>query len=139
TVVYHLYKWKDKDGNIETIYIKPGSDPDPEVEKKFDEYAPGSSKSPTGYYWRKYFDPTHLTGFASGLNLMLIRYADILLMYAEAKNELGQFDAQIWSQTIRELRARAGFTDAEALNFNSSLNQAQLRTLIRNERRVELA
>jgi|SRR5690606_33051742 len=60
-------------------------------------------------------------------------------MYAEAKNELGQFDAQIWSQTIRELRARAGFTDAEALNFNSSLNQAQLRTLIRNERRVELA
>ena len=76
---------------------------------------------------------------ASGLNLMLIRYADVLLMYAEAKMELGQFDESIWNQTIRPIRERAGFTDPAALNFPSDLNQQELRELIRNERRIELA
>lgn len=136
TVVYHLYKWEESNGNIKTIYIEPGSDPD---NSRLDEYSPGSSASPTGYYWRKYYDPTHLSQFSSGLNLMLIRYADVLLMYAEAKNELGQFDQSVWNQTIRELRSRAGFTDAAALNFDASLDESQLREVIRNERRVELA
>jgi hypothetical protein len=72
------------------------------------------------------------------LNLILIRYADVLLMYAEAKNELGQLDAGVWDKTIKALRARAGFTDAPALNF-SATGQANLRNIVRNERRVELA
>ncbi|WP_254555269.1 RagB/SusD family nutrient uptake outer membrane protein, partial [Salmonella enterica] len=47
TVVYHLYPWKKDDGTIQTIYTKPGSDPN-QINKP-DEYAPGSSSSPTGY------------------------------------------------------------------------------------------
>ena len=136
TIVYHQYKWKTADGSIKTIYIKPGTDPDT---NKPDEYVTGSSSSPTGYYLRKYFDPTHITQFGSGLNLMLIRYADVLLMYAEAKNELAKLDENTWNLTIRALRARAGFTDAAALSYNSALDQGQLREIIRNERRVELA
>ncbi|MBU2906706.1 RagB/SusD family nutrient uptake outer membrane protein [Arenibacter algicola] len=135
TIVYHGYDWKEAGGSSRTIYIEPGSSPDNPV----DEYAPGSSSTPTGYYTRKYFDPTHRTALASGLNLILFRYADILLMYAEAKNELGEMDATIWDKTIKALRQRAGFTDAPALNFNGSLNQVSLRQIIRNERRVELA
>ena len=135
TVVYDGYEWENPDGSTHTIYIEPGSDPD----QPLDEYAPGSSTTSTGYYLRKYFDPQHQSGMASGLNLMLIRYADVLLMYAEAKMELGQFDESIWNQTIRPIRERAGFTDPAALNFPSDLNQQELRELIRNERRIELA
>ncbi|HJY22282.1 MAG TPA: RagB/SusD family nutrient uptake outer membrane protein, partial [Hanamia sp.] len=75
----------------------------------------------------------------SGLNLILIRYADVLLMYAEAKNELGQFTADDWNKTVGALRTRAGFTDMAALNFNSSLSQTALKDLIRRERRAEFA
>jgi hypothetical protein len=60
-------------------------------------------------------------------------------MNAEAKNELGQFDAGSWGTTIGALRMRAGFTDAAAVNFDSSLTQDGLREVIRNERRTELA
>lgn len=136
TVVYHGYQWKDDEkGNTRTIYIKPGSDPD---KNAFDEYGTGSSKSPTGYYTRKYWDPTHSTGLQSGLNLMLIRYADVLLMNAEAKNELGQFNAGTWDTTIGALRKRAGFTDPAAINY-PTVSQAEMREIIRNERRSEFA
>lgn len=135
TIVYHGYDWENPDGSTHTIYIEPGSDPDDAL----DEYVPGSSSTPTGYYLRKYFDPTHQTGLASGLNLMLIRYADVLLMYAEAKNELGSFDESTWNLSIGALRERAGFTDAGALNFPAASGQDDIREIIRNERRVELA
>lgn len=136
TLVYHNYKWKKPDGSTKTIYIKPGTDPDPQ---KMDEYAAGGISSPTGYYLRKYYDPTSITNFVSGLNLILIRYADVLLMYAEAKNELGTMDGSVWNQTIGALRNRAGFAEPAALNFNTALGQNGLRTVIRNERRTELA
>ena len=136
TVVYHNYNWTRPDGTSKIIYIKPGTDPD---ETKMDEYAAGGVSSPTGYYLHKYYDPTSLTNFVSGLNLILIRYADVLLMYAEARNELGTMDESVWNQTVRALRNRAGFVDPVALNFNASLGQDGLRTAIRNERRTELA
>ena len=133
TVVYHNYQWEDLNGTS-TIYIEPGSDPDEPV----DEYAPGGSTTPTGYYIRKYFDPNHESGMASGMNLMLIRYSDILLMYAEAKLELGEFNASVWDETIRPLRERAGFTDPAALNYPVQ-GEEEMRQEIRNERRIELA
>lgn len=94
--------------------------------------------SATGYYFRKYADPTAVAPGNSGLNLIFFRYADILLMYAEAKNELNQMNVSVWNQTIRPLRTRAGFTQAGALDFGSG-NQTQLRDIIRRERRTELA
>ncbi|MBD1262135.1 RagB/SusD family nutrient uptake outer membrane protein [Maribacter polysiphoniae] len=132
TIVYHGYEWEDVGGGSHTVLIEPGSG-------TADEYVPGSSATPTGYYWRKYFDPTHQTGLSSGLNLMLIRYADVLLMYAEAKTELGQMDQATWDNTIKAIRSRAGFTNPTALNFDNSLGKDELRQIIRNERRVELA
>jgi starch-binding outer membrane protein, SusD/RagB family len=133
TVVYHLYQWSDAEGT-RTIYIEPGSSPG----EAPDEYVPGSSATSTGYYVRKYFDPQHNTNLQSGLNLMLIRYADVLLMHAEAKNELGQMDASVWDQTIGALRTRAGFTNPAAISFPGT-GQDDLREIIRNERRTELA
>jgi hypothetical protein len=134
TVVYHKYPWpKIGGGGVDTIYIRPGSTPS--GASGANEYSNAGQGSATGYYWRKYFDPKYTApGFSSGLNLHLIRYADVLLMYAEAKQSLGQFDAAIWDKTIRPIRQRAGFTDAGAINFPATGN---LRDIIRNERRSE--
>jgi hypothetical protein len=132
TVVYDQYNWKEADGSSHIINIKPGT-----VPGNPDEYVQGSSATSTGYYTRKYYDTQHLTSLNSGLNLMLFRYADILLMYAEAKNELSQMNSTVWDQTIKALRTRAGFTDAAALSFDSSLGQPALKEIIRNERRTE--
>ncbi|MDE3184572.1 MAG: RagB/SusD family nutrient uptake outer membrane protein [Bacteroidota bacterium] len=134
TVVYDGYKWVKPDGSIKIIHIKPGSDPDPSAP---DEYNPASqSSSPTGYYWRKYFDPSALANFVSGNNLHLIRYAEILLDYAEAKNSLGQMDETVWDKTIKLLRQRAGFTDPGALDYPGNTDMTNI---IRRERRAEFA
>jgi hypothetical protein len=137
TLVYHQYVWTNPDGSTQIIYIKPGSDPN---SARLNEYVPnGGFSSSTGYYIRKYWDPTAAAGEASGLDLILIRYADVLLMYAEAMNELGQFNADTWNQTIGALRTRAGFTAPAATQFNAGWSQSDLRTIIRRERRCELA
>jgi hypothetical protein len=60
-------------------------------------------------------------------------------MYAEATNELGQMNASVWGETIGALRTRAGFTDPNAVSFNAVWAQSDLRTMIRRERRCELA
>lgn len=138
TIVRHLSTWTLPDGNTRTIYTKPGSTNDPTG--KLDIYVPNNeTTSPTGYYMRKYYDRDAINGTDSGLNLMLIRYADILLMYAEAKNELDELTEDIWNITIKALRERAGFTDPAALDFNSTWTQEEKQLIIRRERRTELA
>ncbi|WPU97196.1 RagB/SusD family nutrient uptake outer membrane protein [Mucilaginibacter sp. cycad4] len=136
TIVYDRYNWNSGggvNGTSKMIYIKPGSDP---TRPGPDEYSSGrQSSSPTGYYWRKYFDPSALANFTSGNNIHLFRYAEILLDYAEAKSSLGQMDATVWNKTIGALRTRAGFTDPAALNYPGG----DLTNVIRRERRVELA
>ncbi|WP_342645474.1 RagB/SusD family nutrient uptake outer membrane protein [Mucilaginibacter sp. CSA2-8R] len=136
TVVYDRYNWNNGggvNGTSKIIYIKPGSDP---TRPGPDEYSSGrQSSSPSGYYWRKYFDPSALANFTSGNNLHLFRYAEILLDYAEAKNSLGQMTAAVWNQTIGALRARAGFTDQAALSYPGG----DVTNIIRRERRAELA
>jgi len=137
TVVYDRYNWTNGggvNGSNKIIYIKPGTDP---VRPALDEYDPTSqSSSPTGYYWRKYFDPSAQVNFVSGNNLILFRYAEVLLNYAEAKNSLGQMDANVWNKTIGALRTRAGFTDVNALTY---VGNADMTNIIRRERRAELA
>ena len=132
TIVHHLSKFKMADGTEKTIYIKPGTDPD---NARKDEYKQSGQGTATGYYWKKYYDPTAVPAFSSGLNLIMIRYAEVLLMYAEAKQALGQMNEEVWNKTIRPLRARAGFTDPAALSYPGG----DLTQLIRNERRAEFA
>jgi hypothetical protein len=69
----------------------------------------------------------------SELNYILLRYADVLLMYAEAKNEASGPDATIYD-VLNLIRQRAGMP-----NFAEGLSQAELRKEIRHERRIELA
>jgi hypothetical protein len=120
----------DFTGTVQTILTKPGSNP--ATNSVQDQGA-----SPTGYYFYKYYDPT-ASNYNSGLNLIMIRYAEVLLMYAEAKNELGQLDAGVWNTTIGALRVRAGFTDAGATAYPAATTD-QLRAIVRRDRRAELA
>jgi len=101
-----------------------------------DAYNSTSDVTPTGYYIRKWWDNTYRLTLQSGLNPILIRYADVLLMNAEANAELGTLDAAVWNKTVRPIRERAGFTDAAALDFPAG---GDLKSIVRNERRSELA
>ena len=67
----------------------------------------------------------------SNKNLRILRYAEILLLNAEAANELG--DANKARESLNMVRARVGMPDVTVSD------QALLRTAIWHERRVELA
>jgi hypothetical protein len=67
--------------------------------------------------------------------MTVLRYAEVLLSDAEAKIELGKIDASVYAD-INLVRNRAGMPSVDQNVYN---NQTTLRTLVRNERRVEFA
>ncbi|WP_346237589.1 RagB/SusD family nutrient uptake outer membrane protein [Niabella insulamsoli] len=72
------------------------------------------------------------------MNVRLLRYADVLLMYAEAQNEAGNSDtARRVVNRVRE-RARRGASSGVLPDITTT-NQSELRAAIRHERRIELA
>lgn len=134
TIVYDKYNWVNPDNTTQVIYID--SKTRPAGKDSSNLYSTSGQGTATGYYWRKYWDPNYSADLNNGNNIHLIRYAEVLLNYAEAKNALGQMTADIWDKTIKLIRTRAGFTDAGALNFPGTANITQV---IRNERRTEFA
>lgn len=139
TVVYNGYPWSDlvdDDTKDHIIWTNPSDATDSNNQDKYS--GNNANQSPTGYYVRKYYDEKHENNLASATNIITMRYADVLLMYAEAKNELGQLDATVWDKTMKLVRQRAGFTASTGANFPGS-SQDELRETIRHERRVELA
>lgn len=100
------------------------------------------SSSLTGFVMEKYVDLAVMPltpddAFESDNDLVHLRYADVLLMYAEAKNEASGPDATIYA-AIDEVRGRTG-VDMPAVDQDTYGDQSSLREFIRNERRVELA
>jgi len=88
----------------------------------------------TGYQMIKYVDPADKDDVSnSGIDIQLIRYAEVLLTYAEAKIELNEVDNTVYD-AINQVRARAGLSPVP-----SGLSQDSLRAIVRHERRVELA
>jgi hypothetical protein len=90
-------------------------------------------------YWSKksYADPAEQlqAGDAHGayyINMRLLRYADVLLMAAEASNELnGASDGTQITAWVNAIRGRAGLGDT------TYVSQASMRAIIKHERRVE--
>ena len=66
----------------------------------------------TGYMPIKWsLDDTYYDGGTRNINsISMMRYAEILLNYAEAKTELGTLTNDDWAKTIGALRKRAGIT-----------------------------
>ncbi len=76
-------------------------------------------------------------GQARWINHRILRYADIILMLAEASNELG--DGATAEAMVEQIRARARNGSTTALPHIAFVNQAQMRTAIKKERRFEFA
>lgn len=72
---------------------------------------------------------------------IIIRYADVLLMYAEAKTELNEIDQSVLD-AINLVRSRAygaQLSETSAYPAVTSRNQTELRRIVRVERRMEFA
>ncbi|UXX79807.1 RagB/SusD family nutrient uptake outer membrane protein [Reichenbachiella carrageenanivorans] len=96
---------------------------------------PYEAQSETGYRCKKYVIGDGINGSSvidSPVNLHVLRYADILLLLAEALNEQGGKEAEAETY-LNMVRDRAGLT------LVAGNNQAALRSLILQERRIELA
>lgn len=90
----------------------------------------------TGYIAMKYVDPQDQASPGnSGLNIIKMRYADVLLMYAEAKAELGELDASV-NAALEEIRDRVGLPLPVDV---TTMSQEEAIAFIRNERTIELA
>lgn len=91
----------------------------------------------TGYCWKKTADNADKGAFrnASSLNCILIRLGEVLLNYAEAKIELNQID-QSCLDAINAVRQRPTVAMPP---IPAGKSQAQMREIIRRERKVELA
>jgi hypothetical protein len=135
----YINEFKNRDTRLYASILFPGA--------TWNEYKDGyvftwagvaGSESSTGYNFKKYLDPASL---ASGLEFdapqdySIIRYAEILLAYAEAKNEVSGPDATVFA-ALDDIRDRAGMPPINRIVNNT---KDKLREVIRNERRIELA
>ena len=93
----------------------------------------------TGLLWKKGIDQTWQERLVEDNDAIIIRYAEILLTYAEAKIELGEIDESVLN-AINLIRARAyGATVKQTTAYPSvtATTAAELRRILRRERRVE--
>ncbi len=116
------------------------------VEGQKDKDPSNAYSTRTGFYLRKFLNTN---ARFSGANVVtfhcfpLFRYAETLLNYAEAMNEAygPDLDPRAFGMTARQaitlIRTRAGLTGNQSVP--SAVTQAQMRTAIRHERRIELA
>lgn len=102
------------------------------------DLADASDNTNTGYCTKKRMDTTVnvFQGGASAQNYYFFRYAEVLLNYAEAQNEAVGPDGSVYA-ALDEVRTRAGIPTFTQVY--PGVTQAQMRDLIRRERRVELA
>lgn len=98
----------------------------------------------TGYYQQKWLDPSidpQSTGWNMGKDWVVIRYAEVLLTYAEAKNELSPLDPSAFD-AVNQVRRRVGMPDLQNTDPTKPTycgTQDDLRKRIWNEWRVEFA
>ncbi|SEN84783.1 Starch-binding associating with outer membrane [bacterium A37T11] len=87
-------------------------------------------------YIKKFLDPNLFAGNDADNNWPVLRYADVLLMRAEALNEQGYSAGGETFDLLNQIRKRAGLTDIKPATVP---DQAAFRLAIEQERRVELA
>ena len=140
-------EYESGDHRLNANFLLPG-DPNPYIGGTFNP-APGSGTvdeaglsyyaTSTGYQYRKYVlkEDVSYTDRCN-INLILIRYADVLLMFAEAENEVNS-PTQAAYDAINAVRGRARGTNEAILPDLKGLSQEQFREAVRKERRIELA
>lgn len=137
-----------------SVFMNFEYDPNPVTGEKVMNYTTGKEQnnndnkavtqhaSYNGLLWKKGIDETCIqNGNKTEHDMIIIRYADILLMYAEAMIEKGTIDASVLD-AINQVRARAyGVAVEDVGNYPAvtTTDQTKLRTILRMERRMEFA
>ncbi|GAA4281301.1 RagB/SusD family nutrient uptake outer membrane protein [Gaetbulibacter aestuarii] len=117
-----LYSYTNRNG-VDVTYNRTGT-PTPGLQF-------GGPRKPFGIPYNKLKDASCSTSpFDHGNDIIFMRYADVLLMLAEANNESGSSAAAL--PYLNEVRNRAGLADI------TETNQDLLRDIIKQERKWEL-
>jgi len=121
--------FKNRDPRLAASVVLPGS--------QFGSatFIPALDQVPCGARPRKYASIGIADVNNNSLNTILMRYADIYLMRAEALIESGSTDQEIYT-LIDKVRARVNMPTVESVE-GAGLSQDQLRAVLRHERRVE--
>ncbi len=112
------------------------------VNTPYGEIPPAATANLPREYWNKksYSNPAIRRSVNSNggswVDMRVIRYADLVLMAAEAANESGNSADAL--KYLEMIRARARQNNSAILPKVTTTNQAELRDAIRHERRVEL-
>lgn len=129
SIIYHGSNWEDN----EISMLENLDDP-----SKNGNFKPEIGKARCGYGPKKFIEelPTSTnlySGYAQSNNFPYFRYAEILLNYAEARNEaISNPDDSVYD-AVNEVRNRAGLN-----NLPENLTKEEMRDIIKNERRLEL-
>lgn len=100
-----------------------------------------ANSTPTGYYLRKYIPENILSSNHAGnsyRNWTIMRYAEVLLNYAEAMNEV-QGPCQEVYDCLNAVRHRGGISGNVEDRADLTSSKDNMRNFIRKERTVELA
>lgn len=131
----------NRDPRLDMTIVVPGGELNGNVIDITDPNSPDglgkNNASYSGYYYKKYI-PAVIDGWWGGNStndIFIIRYAEVLLTYAEAKIEQNQIDQSVYD-AINKVRAREN-VNLPAIETGKS--QGQLREILRRERRVEFA
>jgi len=140
--------FENRDPRMRQTFMTPGF-------VRADKVDPYRPKLTMGGYPQVKFSPRmaeQMTWNNSYTDLPLIRYAEILLMYVEAKAELGELKQDDVDRTINLLRDRVGMPHASLSDWLSNIDPVQANRYsnvsssqkgavyeIRRERRIELA
>ena len=119
------YEANDQRKNVTVLY---------EGAPQFDGKSYQASYSATGYNVKKFLIPLSVSPSFdnSPMNFPILRFSNILLMKAEALNELGQ--TALAEKPLNAVRNRAGLP-----NIATGLSKDQFREKVLDERRIELA
>lgn len=94
--------------------------------------------SGVGFAWKKYNHYDDESSAVPTYNIHILRFAEVLLTYAEAKIELNDLDATVVN-AIDRVRARVGMPGILTVDPSRDGNQDKMRQIVRRERKVELA
>lgn len=136
--------WANRDGRLEASVLTHGTiwgnGTINVVKGQRDNPIGNANATPTGYYVRKYIPETILSDNHGGSSPRLwtfIRYAEIMMNYAEAMNEVNGPCQEVYDM-LNAIRHRAGITGNVEDRTDLTTKEA-MRNFIRKERTVEFA
>lgn len=139
SIIFNGSSYFNSTGGLSPVYtFVNGTGAIPAPTQTIDAFDAGTT---TGYFSRKMCDSMISANSGANTNRAwpLIRYAEILLNYAEAINEAGQ--TSLAYPKLIELRQRAGIEPGtnNMYGLKENMTKEEMREVVRNERRIELA